>query len=172
MVIDILFVLIYKISLRCLSEEMMTKMNTQPIQLISKFLYIRRRTKHCAAVLCLAALIGCLPKDPVAPSGEQLSISANPTQIGQAGQSTITINGFQPDGNPLATGTLISVSTSLGTIQRLDDFVSAGITSIRLGTGGSVRVRLIPDGRSGTATVSASLRDLEVTVQVVINPGE
>jgi len=106
--------------------------------------YSRARTP-----LAIAALLGslsCSKATPVAPSGSVLSISANPSQISLNGESTITIFGSKANGSPLDPGTVIRLSTNLGTID--------GTTTVK--SGGTATATLRGDGRSGQATVMAA----------------
>jgi len=95
----------------------------------------------------LAIVLACDSANPVAPSGTILTISASPNQIDLSGNSTITVIGRQPNGNPLNRGTEIRFSTSLGTI----DPVIATVDD-----NGRAQTTLRGDGRAGTATVQAT----------------
>ena len=98
-----------------------------------------------AAVLAVS-VVGCDSANPVAPTGTMLSVSASPTKIGLNGTSEITVIGRRPDGSALFPGTEIGLATSLGSIDPL----------VEVGQGGVARATLRADGRSGTATVTAS----------------
>lgn len=115
---------------------------------------MKNTLKTTLLLLALAALFfpmtGCdSASNPIAPNNSVLTVVANPTKIGLRGEtSTITITGFRPDGNPLSEGTLIILSTDLGTLSA---------TSTRIDSNGRASVNLIGDGREGPATVTASL---------------
>lgn len=98
-----------------------------------------------AAVLVVAGL-ACDSANPVAPSGTILTISASPTQIDLTGSSVITVIGRRPNGNALASGTEIRLSTTLGSIE----------TIVQVDGNGVARATLRADGRAGTATVTAT----------------
>lgn len=98
-------------------------------------------------LLAALAMLSCDSANPVAPTGTTLTVTANPTLISLNSTSSITVTGFRPDGNPLSSGTLINISTTLGT---LDD------STLEIQNGRASTV-LRPDGRIGTATVTASL---------------
>ncbi len=83
-------------------------------------------------------------------------MSANPSQIAPDGQSTMTIQGFRPDGTRLSPQTQVTVVTDLGTMQPFDETVAGGVTVVEVGQDGIARARLVADGRIGTATVTAS----------------
>lgn len=115
----------------------------------------------CLAASFLVPLLlmqSCSKGNPLAPPGTLLTITASPSRIGLDGTATIIVTGRRPDGNPLPRGTEIRFSASLGTIDTL------------VGTDGSgvARAILRADGRSGTATVTASAGDAEATIDVTI----
>jgi len=114
----------------------------------------------------LAIFLACDSANPVAPSGTVLTVTANPTSIGLSGSSSIRVSGFRPDGNPLNPGTQINVTTTLGTL------VPDGV--IEVGEDGVGLASLQGDGRTGTATVTASTPGGEAmaTVDVLIGEDE
>jgi hypothetical protein len=97
-------------------------------------------------LMSLLPVVGCDKASPVAPSGSILAVSANPTRIGLNGQSTITVIGRQPDGNPFNPGTEIRLSASLGTIPSI-------VTTDRTGTAVAT---FTSNGLIGTAMITAS----------------
>jgi hypothetical protein len=102
-----------------------------------------------ASMLFLTSLLplaGCDKATPVAPGGSILAISANPTKIGVNGQSTITVIGRKPDGNPLNPGTEIRMTATLGSIDSI-------VTTDRSGT---ATATFQANGQLGTATITAS----------------
>lgn len=115
-------------------------------------------------LFCLAILpaVGCDKATPVAPSGTTLTLSANPSQIGLTGRSTITIVGRKPDGNPLNPGTEVRLTTDRGTIDPV----------VEIGDGGVATAVLRADGRPGTATVSAATADASVDTTVQIGQSD
>lgn len=101
--------------------------------------------------LALLALgfVGCESTDhPTAPGGSTLSITASETKIGLSGSAQIQVTGFRPDGNPLPEGTQIRFSASLGTIEPAVAAMNAD---------GVARATFRADGRTGTASITASL---------------
>lgn len=94
----------------------------------------------------LLPLAGCDKATPVAPTDSILVLSANPTRIALNGQSTITIVGRKPDGNPLNPGTEIRLSATLGSIPGI-------VTTDRNGTATAI---FQSDGRLGTAMITAA----------------
>jgi PKD domain-containing protein/Big-like domain-containing protein/invasin-like protein len=98
-------------------------------------------------VVSLLPVAGCDKATPVAPTGSILTISANPTRIALNGQSTITIVGRKPDGNPLNPGTEIQLSATLGSVPAI----------VSTDRNGSATAVFQSDGRLGTATITASI---------------
>jgi hypothetical protein len=102
-----------------------------------------------ASMLFLTSLLplaGCDKATPVAPGGSILAISANPTKIGVNGQSTITVIGRKPDGNPLNPGTEIRMTATLGSVDSI-------VTTDRSGT---ATATFQANGQLGTATITAA----------------
>ncbi len=119
----------------------------------------------CLALLTTAGLLGslaCSEGNPVAPIGTILTITANPTQITLNGTSEITIVGRRGDGNPLASGTEIRLSTDLGSIPAI---VSTDAT-------GTARATLRGDGRTGPAVVMATTGNGDSTAEITVQIGE
>ena len=96
-------------------------------------------------LLSLLPALGCDKATPVAPNGTALTISANPSQVGLNGSSTITVVGRKPDGNPLNPGTEIRLSTNRGTIDSV----------VTTGDGGRATATFRADGRQGDAMITA-----------------
>ncbi len=111
--------------------------------------------------LAFAALtpLSCDRPTPVAPAGTTLSISANPTRIELNGTSLITVIARREDGTPVNEGTVINLSTTLGSITATAETSDAGVATATLQGG----------DRVGTADVRASSgASAEVTVMVQI----
>ncbi len=94
----------------------------------------------------LGLLPGCDRPTPVAPEGTTLSISANPARIELNGSSLITVIARRVDGTPVNEGTVINLSTTLGTIDPTAETDDAGVATATLQGG----------DRVGLATVRAS----------------
>jgi len=94
----------------------------------------------------LLPLAGCSEGNPVAPVGSSLTLTANPATIAATGTSTITIIGRKPDGNPFGSGTEISLSTSIGSIDPL----------VSTDSSGRATATFRGDGRTDTATITAT----------------
>jgi len=113
-----------------------------------------------AALALLVALPACDRPTPVAPEGATLTISANPTRIEIDGTSLITVIARRGDGTPVNDGTVINLSSTVGSIPSSANTDDAGVA----------RAELVGDGqRVGTATVTASSgASGEVTVEVQV----
>jgi len=97
------------------------------------------------SVLFVAAS-SCDKAIPTAPEGSILTVAASPSRIGVNGSSTITIMGRRSNGSPLATGTEIRLSTTIGSIPSV----------VTLNGNGEATAVLRGDGRLGVAKVTAS----------------
>jgi adhesin/invasin len=119
---------------------------------------IYRVASSLLLLLSLLPALGCDKATPVAPNGTVLTISANPSQIGLNGRSTITIVGRKPDGNPLNPGTEIRLSTNRGTIDSI----------VTTDDGGRATATFRGDGRQGEAMITAMTSNAMVmtTIQV------
>lgn len=93
----------------------------------------------------LLALPSCEFVGPTAASGAQISISANPLTIGLNGaQAIVTVIVSQEDGNPPPRGTLVFLTTTLGTIA----------SQVEL-SNGRASATLVSGSQAGVATVTA-----------------
>lgn len=108
-------------------------------------------------------VVACDSSNPIAPSGSSLTVTANPTTIGLNQVSTITVTGFKPDGNPLNPGSQITLSTDLGALDA---------TVLSIDNNGRATTVLRPDGRTGPATVTASLPAAESMAMAAVQIGE
>lgn len=108
------------------------------------------KRRFSASLLAIVAFVGlsCSEGNPVAPNGTILTISTSSNRIAANGSAVITVTGRRPDGNPIAEGTDVFFSTTLGTISP---------TMAEAGTNGQVTAILVGDGRIGASTVTASL---------------
>lgn len=113
--------------------------------------------------LLALSLLACDSANPVAPTGSVLTVVANPSQIALDGASTLTVSGFRPDGNPLYPGTQIQLTTTIGTLAE---------SLVEAGDDGRATVVLQGDGRTGTATVTATLAASETSATVDVLIGE
>jgi hypothetical protein len=128
----------------------------------------RNRRKIALVALALSLLWACGGEVPLtAPEGATLTIEANPKSIPTVGgRSTITVIGFKAavdGGGTLADGTQIFFTTDLGAIEERVEMEN-----------GIARATLQSDGRSGTATVTASsgggITAVPTTVQIGAGP--
>ncbi len=115
-------------------------------------------------LLAIVLLPGCDSAPPTAPSGTTISISANPTRIASSGTSQIRVIARKANGNPVNPGTLITLTTTLGTIP-------GNVPTDDLGEALAV---LTGTGQDGSATVTASTgasESVTVDVQIGLNAG-
>ena len=116
-----------------------------------------------AVSLSLALLAACDKTSPVAPSGTLITISANPDRIPSDGSSEIRVVALRPNGTPVSSGTLIRLTTTLGTIP----------SSVGVDDRGEALATLEANGQFGVATISANTGGSEtatVDVQLGLSP--
>ena len=116
-----------------------------------------------AASLCLALFAACDKTSPVAPSGTLITISANPDRIPSDGSSEIRVVALRPNGTPVSSGTLIRLTTTLGSIP----------PSVPVDDRGETLAVLEANGQFGVATISASTGGSETAttdVQIGLSP--
>jgi PKD repeat protein len=108
----------------------------------------RTRSALLLSVFVFLLVVGsCKQVDFTAPSGSTFSITAQPSEIGYGGSSTITVVGTRDNGAPLPDGTVFTftVDANLGTISPNPVETHNGVVNTTFRAG----------GRSGTATVKA-----------------
>ncbi len=116
-----------------------------------------------AASLLLAVFAACDKTSPVAPSGTLITISANPDRIPSDGSAEIRVVALRPNGTPVSRGTLVRLTTTLGTIP----------PSVGVDDRGEALAMLQADGQFGVATVSANAGGSEtatIDVQLGLSP--
>jgi adhesin/invasin len=111
--------------------------------------------------LLLVSALACDKATPVAPDGTSLTVSANPTQIGLTGTSTITVVGRKPDGQPLNPGTEVRFSVDIGSI-------SPAIATIE---NGQATATYTADGRKGAAKVTVKTGTGSVSADTTVQVG-
>ena len=107
-----------------------------------------RRTSALAASLAGAALLtaACEKVPLLAPGGSTITLTAAATALPGNGTTDIIAQVIEAGGTPPHSGTLVSFTTSLGTVQP-----SQQETDIS----GKVVVKFVAGGSSGTATITA-----------------
>ncbi len=116
-----------------------------------------------AASLLLAVFAACDKTSPVAPSGTLITISANPDRIPSDGSAEIRVVALRPNGTPVSRGTLVRLTTTLGTIP----------PSVGVDDRGEALAMLEADGQFGVAIVSANTGGSEtatIDVQLGLSP--
>jgi parallel beta-helix repeat protein len=89
-----------------------------------------------------------------------LTLTAVPTTLPVGNSSTLTATATDQFGNPVADGTTISFTTSLG-----------GVSPVTATTVGGVATATLSSTVAGVATVTATLNSLSATAQVTFTPG-
>ena len=97
--------------------------------------------------LLLICGLACDSSSPVAPAGSILTISANPLEIESDGSSQITVLARKSTGFPVNEGTVIILSTTLGSVAP---------QSVTTNVDGVAHAILSGDATMGTARVTAS----------------
>jgi hypothetical protein len=118
-----------------------------------------RAASSLLLLLSLLPVTGCDKVAPTAPTGTILTASANPSQVGANGSSTITIVGRKPDGTPLNEGTEIRLSVDIGTINP---------TAVSVDSSGAATATFRADGRFGTAKVMATASDAKAEADIQV----
>lgn len=99
-----------------------------------------------ALVLCAGLAAACQRVPLLAPAGSTITLTASATALPTNGSASIIAQVIEASGTPPHSGTLISFTTSLGTIEPSD---------ARTDASGRVTVTFRAGGQSGTATISA-----------------
>src|SRR5687768_8345741 len=117
------------------------------------------RFGRLAAVTLIMSLSGCNQAILTAPDGTEMHVSANPDFIpSNGGVSIISALLVEPNGTPVADGTVVQFFTTLGKIEE------QGKTN-----DGVARVKLVSDARSGEAEItvqSGLLFDDSLTIDI------
>jgi hypothetical protein len=119
------------------------------IKMVMVFMISRlRRTSALVASLAGAALltVACEKVPLLAPGGSTITLTAAATALPGNGTTDIIAQVIEAGGTPPHSGTLVSFTTSLGTVQP-----SQQETDIS----GKVVVKFVAGGSSGTATITA-----------------
>jgi hypothetical protein len=111
------------------------------------------RIRHPRAILLLlsaaivfAGSVACQRVPLLAPTGSTITLTASATALPSNGSTDIIAQVIQPSGNPPHSGTHITFTTTLGSIQPSD-----ATTDIS----GRAVVKFVAGGQSGTATIQA-----------------
>jgi hypothetical protein len=113
-------------------------------------------------VMLSLACLACSDAGPVAPVGSTLSIVASPVEIDPDGTAQITVVARRSTGFPVAPGTAVFLSTTLGIVSPTRGETDAD---------GVVRASLFGNGEVGEATVVAASGGAE-DVAIVVLVGE
>ena len=97
-------------------------------------------------ILSVSPFLGCGKGTPVAPNSANLTLSANPAQVGLGDISVLTITATRTTGNPVNPGTEILLTTTLGEVPTIVTTDERGLAIAHLTAG----------QKAGTATVTAA----------------
>jgi len=119
------------------------------IKMVMVFMISRlRRTSALVASLAGAALltVACEKVPLLAPGGSTITLTAAATALPGNGTTDIIAQVIEAGGTPPHSGTLVSFTTSLGTVQPSQQETDVS---------GKVVVKFVAGGTSGTATITA-----------------
>jgi PKD repeat protein len=118
------------------------------IKMVMVFMISRIRRASAFAALLLGAVltVGCQKVPLLAPSGSTITLTASATALPVNGTTDIIAQVIEPSGTPPHSGTLISFTTNLGSVQP-----SEAETDLS----GRVVVKYVAGSGSGTATITA-----------------
>jgi adhesin/invasin len=111
------------------------------------------RIRHPRAILLLlsaaivfAGSVACQRVPLLAPTGSTITLTASATALPSNGSTDIIAQVIQPSGSPPHSGTHVTFTTTLGSIQPSDATTDVS---------GRAVVRFVAGGQSGTATIQA-----------------
>ena len=134
-----------------------------------------RRLRFVAVMLlCCLFSISCDEDNSVAGSNSRLILSAEPSEIGISGTSSLTVQGTEEDGAPLPDGT--TVSFSVDQAGRVDpaavQLVNGTATTTYFATFSSGEITITATSGSVQARTTITVADnIEENVFVSANPG-
>lgn len=126
----------------------------------------RRCFALCITSLMLVLLPSCELVDLTAPLESTISISANPLFIAAGSRSAITVVISRADGVPVADETVVTFTTTLGTIPLQAD-TRNGVANVELTSGGEKGVAFIV-ARSGTLESSVDVTIGAIVANIVV----
>jgi hypothetical protein len=118
------------------------------IKMLRLFMITRRRSAALGALIAISALLvaACERVPLLAPSGSTISLTAAATALPSNGSTDIIAQVIESGGTPPHSGTLVTFTTSFGTVQP-----SQAETDVS----GRVQVKFVAGTGSGTATITA-----------------
>ena len=116
--------------------------------MLSDFMITLCIRAHAPLALVAIALFasGCQKVPLLAPSGSTITLSSAATALPANGTTTIVAQVIEPSGTPPHAGTLVSFTTTLGTIQP---------SEVETDISGRATTTFNANGASGTATITA-----------------
>ena len=112
------------------------------------FMIPRRRSSALRALLAMSALltVACERVPLLAPSGSTITLTALATALPTNGSTDLIAQVIESGGTPPHSGTLVTFTTSIGTVQP---------SSAETDVSGRVQVKFLAGTGSGTATITA-----------------
>jgi len=119
-----------------------------PAKMLKHLMIARFRLPFVVAALALAAvaLTACQKVPLLAPAGSSITLTSSATALPTNGTTTIIAQVIEASGTPPHSGTLVTFTTSLGSIEPAD---------ARTDSSGRVTVTFHAGNQSGTATITA-----------------
>ena len=130
----------------------------------------------CGLAVCLVALAvpGCDKMPLVAPTDTTITLYASSTTVGLNGTVTITATVIEAAGTPVQNGTVVTFTTTLGTIAPAEARTAGGKVSVTLSAGsksGTAEVSAHSGSSSSSDTLSISIGAAAAgSIQILANP--
>ncbi|MCC7417203.1 MAG: Ig-like domain-containing protein [Acidobacteria bacterium] len=105
-----------------------------------------RAVSACALAALVAAAVACQKVPLLAPSGSTITLNALATSLSATGKTTIVAQVIEPSGTPPHAGTLVTFTTTLGTVAPAE---------VETDISGRAATTFSANGASGTATITA-----------------
>jgi hypothetical protein len=115
--------------------------------MLSGFMIARRSTSFAALVLCAVGIGSCEKVPLLAPTGSTITLTAATNVLSANGSTDIIAQLLEAAGTPPHSGTVVSFTTSLGTIEPAD---------ARTDVSGRVIVKFRAGANNGVATIGAT----------------
>jgi hypothetical protein len=142
--------------------------------------FIRGRSRLTAAAAALAACVAAVSaascdKMPLAaPTDSTITLYASSKTVGLNGSVEITATVIEAAGTPVQNGTIVTFTTTLGTVQPTEASTTSGKATVRLVTGnqsGTAEVRAFSGGTSSADALSISVGAAAAAkVELLANP--
>src|SRR5215472_9352920 len=119
------------------------------------------RVVPCVATALLILAAGCEKVPLLAPSGSTITIISPVTALPVNGTAQIVAQVIEPSGTPPHSGTQVTFTTTLGTVQRENvetDTNGQAVTTFRAGgSNGTATISAVSGGAGATGSASAKI---------------